>query len=139
MRERRICTLCHGDRCVVVDVQRVTLCPRCNGDGVELLELAKPLPPDTRQLVMWFQLDLPFEDAEDAKAHHPVESQVRESAHKPRASHVGTLLRMRRAALMADLAPAARTGGADPGPPSKACSEGLPGAAMGTGPDRGSR
>lgn len=58
MRERRICVQCQGDRCVSLDGVRVVLCPTCGGEGVELLELAQPLPPRPRQLVMWYQLEL---------------------------------------------------------------------------------
>jgi len=59
MRERRICTECLGDRCIVSKADgSVRRCPTCNGDGVELLELARPLQP--RQLVIWYQLDLPI-------------------------------------------------------------------------------
>lgn len=126
MRERRICTLCHGDRCVVVGVQHVTMCPRCSGDGVELLELAAPLPANTKQLVFWYQLDLPF----DASSTPDDESLVRESAQKPRRPPGRDTVRSRRAALMASLAPAARTGGVDPGPLSKACV-GRPGGVCG--------
>jgi DnaJ-class molecular chaperone len=61
MRERRICTMCHGDRCVASRDGSVMRCPTCNGDGVELLELAPPLSPQRRQLVIWHQLDLPVD------------------------------------------------------------------------------
>ena len=36
---RRICTGCHGQRMAVTDDGRPVVCPICNGDGVELLEL----------------------------------------------------------------------------------------------------
>lgn len=62
MRERRICTSCHGDRCIASSDGSVIRCPTCNGDGVELLELAEPLEPKRRQLVLWWQLDLPIEE-----------------------------------------------------------------------------
>jgi hypothetical protein len=135
MRERRICTLCHGDRCIVVNVQRVTMCPRCNGDGVELLELAKPLAPRARQLVIWYQLELPL----DASPSPRGDGRVRESAHEPDDSLGHDDTRERRTAVMADLTPAARSGGADPAPFSKAALGGSPGAAVGNGPRGGGK
>lgn len=64
-RERRICTLCQGDRCVTVQrddeaYSRVERCERCGGAGVELLEVAEPMQPQRPRRV-WYQLELPIE------------------------------------------------------------------------------
>lgn len=73
-RERRICTLCDGSRSVYVGgAYTVRTCPRCKGDGFELLGPAKPLPIQgpQRQLTIWHQLDLELGDDDDTKGPRP--------------------------------------------------------------------